>query len=206
MAKIGDAGVTNAILIKAGEKGGQAPKHEWTDEERDIVRRDYGGTNASAQRIASRIGVTFCAVKGQVQKMGIAQQKSPPWTLEELEKLSELIHKYSITGVAKKLHRSPNAVKIKATRLKLGLRARDGWYTKREVCEILGVDHKWVQVRINSGVLRASWHSERKPQKGGMACWHIEEADLRKFIINHCEELLGRNVDLQQIIWIVQGG
>lgn len=198
--------MTNTILSEAGLKGGHALKHKWIEEERDIVRRDYSGTNVSAREIASRIGVTFCAVKGQIQKMGIAQQKSSPWTPEELEKLSELIHKYSVPTIAKKLNRSTNAVKIKATRLKLGLRTRDGWYTKKEVCEILGVDHKWVQSRIDSGVLRASYHNGRKPQKKGMAYWHIEEADLREYIINYNGELLGRNVDLQQIVWIIQGG
>lgn len=192
-------------LVEAGIKCGNARKHKWTDDEKDIVRRDYVGTNASAVGIASKIGVTPCAVKGKVQEMGIAQQKSPPWTQEELKRLSELIHRYSIRTIAEKMNRSLNAVKIKATRLKMGLRARDGWFTKREASEILGVDHKWVQTRIDSGLLKASYHNGVRPQQNGPACWHIEEADLRAFIINHCGELLGRNVDLQQIIWLVRG-
>ena len=52
------------VLSAAGAKGGKQPKHQWTDEEREIVRRDYKGTNASSQAIAARIGVTMCAVKG----------------------------------------------------------------------------------------------------------------------------------------------
>ena len=180
-------------------------KHTWTDVERDIVRRDYNGTNASAERIATKLNVTRNAVKGQVQKMGIAMQKSPPWTEDELEQLADLVHRYPITQIAKKLHRSPNAVKIKATRLKLGLRIRDDWFTKKEVAEICGVDHKKVQSWIDSGALKAAWHTERKPQKNGMAMRHIELADLREFIVNYSGELLGRNIDIQQIVWIVAG-
>ena len=190
-------------LSLAGIKGGTAPKHIWTEEERDIVRRDYNGTNRSAGRIADGLGVTLYAVKGQAAKMGILQQKSPPWSDKDLEQLSELIHTYSITHIAKKLHRSANAVKIKATRLKLGLRFRDGWFTKMEVCEILGVDHKKVQVWIDSGALIATWHNGRKPSQKGMSMWHIETKALRDFIINYSGELLGRNVDIQQIVWLL---
>jgi len=179
--------------------------HRWSEDEREIVRRDYQGTNQSAERIATNIGVTFCAVKGQLANMGLLQQKSPPWSEKELERLSELIHVHPAGQIAKILNRSPNAVKIKATRLKLGVRARDEWYTKREVSEICGVDHKKVQSWIDSGALIATYHNGHRPQKNGMNMWHIEAKDFRKFIINYSEELLGRNTDIQQIIWIVKG-
>lgn len=190
-------------LSLAGIKGGNASKHRWTDEERDIVRRDYKGNNRSADYIASNLGVTRCAIKGQVQKMGLAMQKSPPWTEKELDLLEDLIHKHSVTQVAKRLHRSPNAVKVKATRLKLHLRNRDDWYTKMEVTEICGVDHKKVQQWIDSRALKASWHNGHRPSQKGMAMWHIEAKDLKQFIVNYSGELLGRNVDIQQIVWLV---
>jgi len=192
------------LLSAAGIKGGNTLKHRWTDEERAVVCRDYKGTNASALAIANGLGVTLNAVKGQASKLGILQQKSPPWTPEELERLEELVHRCSVTEIAKKLHRSPNAVKIKATRLKLKLRLRDEWYTKMEVTEICGVDHKKVQRWIDQGVLKASWHNGTRPQKNGMAMWHIEAKDLKDFIINYSGELLGRNVDIQQIVWLLE--
>jgi len=191
------------VLSQAGKKGGKALKHKWTEEEQEIVRRDYNGKNQSADDIAQRLGVTRCAVKGQVQKLGLAMQKSPPWTEKELERLQELIHRHSTTTIAKMLHRSSNAVKVKATRLKLQLRTRDDWFTKREVGEILGVDHKKVQSWIDSGALIATYHNGKRPQKNGMNMWHFELKDLRNFIVNYSEELLGRNVDIQQIVWIL---
>ena len=191
------------LLSKAGMKGRNALKHNWTDEERAIVCRDYKGTNASAQVIANELNVTLYAVKGQASKLGILQQKSPPWMSEELERLEELVHRYSVTEIAKRLHRTPNAVKIKAIRLKLKLGLRDDWYTKSEVAEICGVDHKKVQAWIDRKALKASWHNGTKPQKNAMAMWHIEARDLRDFIINYSGELLGRNVDIQQIVWLL---
>lgn len=195
--------VRKEMLSAAGIKGGNQPKHQWTDEEREVVRRDYTGTNASAEAIANGLGVTKWGVKGQAAKLGILQQKSPPWTDEELELLRKEIYRRPVTEIAKKLHRSANAVKIKATKLKLKRRVRLGWYTKKAVGEICGVDHKKVQEWIDSGALRATWHYGKKPSKAGMSSWHIEAEDLKEFIIYYCEELLGRNVDIQQIVWLL---
>jgi len=196
-------------LVEAGIKGGSSHKHFWTDDERDIVRRDYDGHKASAERIASKLSdmagdtITFNAVKGQAAKMGILQNKSPDWTDLELEFLSEHIHEYSVVTIAKRLHRSVNAVKIKATRLKMGLRFRDGWYTKTEVAEIFGVDHHKVQKWIDTGALLAKWYTDRKPQQNGTAMWHISARALRDFIVNYNGELVGRNVDLFTIIHLL---
>ena len=181
----------------------QKTNHKWTDEEREIVRRDYRGTIASADAIATHLGVTRFAVKGQAAKMGILRQKSPRWKPNELKLLEEMVPRYSVGQIARKLRRSPNAVKVKAVRLKLRFRARDGWYTKQEVCEIVAEDHRKVQKWIDSKCLKASWHHDRRPDRLGMAAWHIEASDLRDFIIKHCAELLGRNVDLQQIVWLL---
>jgi len=191
------------LLSRAGQRGGNAPKHNWQEWERDIVRRDYEGTTRSAELIAAKLGVTRCAIKGQVQRMGIAMDKSPRWTRRELDLLEQLNGKYSISTIARKLHRSTNGVAIKLKRLKLSRWSHDDWFTKKEVSEICGVDHKKVQTWIDSGALRASFHNDRKPSKYGMAMWHIEFKDLRDFLIGYSGELLGRNTDIQQIIWIV---
>ena len=178
--------------------------HKWTEEERAIVRRDYRGNNGS-QKIADALGVTKYAVKGQAQKLGIMRQKSPKWKNKEIKNLEELIHHKSVGQIAKILGRSQNAVKVKATRLELKMRVREGWYTKADVCAIVGEDHKKVQQWIDRGFLKAAWHYDREPCKRGMSSWHIEERDLKEFLINYSAELIGRNVDIQQIVWIVTG-
>ena len=193
------------VLVEAGKKGGSAHKHKWTDEERGIVLRDYAGTNSSALRIAGKLRVTLLAVKGQVQRLGIAMDKSPRWTDKEVEILSELITQLSPISIAKRLHRSVNAVVVKSKRLGLSRRVRDGWFTKKDVCEILGVDHKKVQGYIDRGELKASWHTGVKPPKNGMTMWHIETKDLKEFTLNNIGDFQGRNVDLVTIVWIVTG-
>ncbi|MFH1859806.1 MAG: helix-turn-helix domain-containing protein [bacterium] len=181
-------------------------KHKWTEEEREIVRRDYDGHNKTSEIIAQKLTlvagdrITLYAVKGQAACMGIMQNKSPDWTEKEINILRDMINEYAPLTIARKLGRSVNAVVVKSKRLGLKRRYRNGWYTKKEVTEICGVDHKKVQRWIDEGWLKASWHTGNKPQKSGMSPWHIEEKDLRDFIIQHGAGLQGRNVNLFQII------
>jgi len=192
------------LLILCGQKGGSAPKHKWVDWERDIVRRDYAGTNASAKRIADRLGVTLYAVKGQVQKMGLAKRKLIPWTDKEEEMLAELITQYAPITIAKRMGRSVNAIVVKSKKRGYSRRARDGWYTKREVAEILGVDHKKIQYFVDIGALKGQAHFPGDiPQKCGQHPWHFKRQDLGDFIRKHAIEFNGRNVDLFQIVDIL---
>ena len=199
------------LLSEYGIKGGNSHKHKWTDEERDIVRRDYDGHNHTAHLIALKLSyitgdrITFNAVKGQAAKMGILRNKSPDWTDKETELLQEMITQYSPMKIAKRLHRSLNAVVVKSKRLGLSRRFRDGWYTKRDVAEMLGVDHKKIQKYIDSGHLKAHYHTGVKPKKNGGACWHIKQEDLIRFIVNNVGDFHGRNVDLTTIVWLITG-
>ena len=47
--------------------------HTWTDDERDIIRRDYKHTRKSRQELTARLGVTEYGVAGQISSMGIAK-------------------------------------------------------------------------------------------------------------------------------------
>jgi len=182
---------------------GRKVKHRWTDDEREIVRRDYRGTRQSAGEIAGRLGVTFLAVKGQVQNMGISFHRRHQWTATEEHYLTENITSLSINVLSKRLHMSPTQVVMKSKKMRLSRKPRDSWYTMRDVCEILGIDHHRVGGYIDCGALKASYHNGLRPGHDGSSMWHIDEADLRDFIIAHSFEFVGRNVDLFQIIQII---
>jgi len=171
--------------------------HRWTDEERLLVKRDYRGGRASAQALADRLGVSFYAVKAQIQMMGISFQDRHYWTEEQDGQLEEYMTRHCPGKVAKLMHRSINSVVLRAKRLGISRRDRDGWYTKLDVCELLGVDHKWLQLRIDCGALKAKPHNpERPPKKDGGSFWEIKEEDLIDYIRTYPQELMGRNVDI----------
>jgi len=180
--------------------------HRWTDNERLIVLRDYKGDAASAQAIADRMGISFFAVKAQVQKMGISFQDRHYWSKQEDAQLEELMTRHCPGRVAKTMHRSINSVVLRAKRIGISRRDRDGWYTKLDVCEMLGVDHKWLQLRIDCGALKADAHNpEAPPQKNGMGMWEIKESDLIDYIRTYPQELIGRNVDIIALVDILSG-
>ena len=186
--------------------------HKWTDEERAIVRRDFRHSRESCQRIADYLNrltggsITGIGVRGQIQVMGIARSDDRhPWSLEEDDKLRELIQSFCPRKVARKMHRSINSVVVRSKRLNISRRCRNGWFTKSEVMEILGHDHRWIQRRIDSGALPASYHYGFRPGQLGGSAWHIDEKDLKKFIKTYPEELVGCNIDIITIVDIISG-
>lgn len=188
------------------------PFHHWTEDELLIIRRDYKHTLDSARRIAEYLSrqtgqvITTYGVKGQVAAMGISKSDDRhPWSPEQDEQLSELITQHCPRRVAKIMHRSLNSVVVRSKRIGISRRIRTGWYTKRDVCEILGHDHKWVQRRIDSGAIKATYHSEARPQQSGGSCWHINENDLVAFIRRYPEELVGVNIDIVAVVELLAG-
>ena len=76
--------------------------HQWTDEEREIVRRDYQQTVASRRELANRLGVTEPQVAHQIAKMGLGKRSDRrPWTPEENSRLLDLIQQKSTGQIAK---------------------------------------------------------------------------------------------------------
>jgi len=179
---------------------------QWTDEERDIIRESYKHTKQSLRDLADRLDTTPASVKGQVAYMGIAKSDDRrPWTEPEIERLYDLLGKHSPRKVGRLMNRSINSVIVKAHRTSVSLRCRDGWFTKREVMEIVGHDHRWVKRRIDSGAIKATPHYDKIPSKVGQSAWHIDEKDLVDFIRRYPEELIGCNLDIVLIVDMLAG-
>ena len=197
--------VTDATVKKLpGPKTRLGKKcHQWTPEEDNFVLARYHGTRESAKAIADMLGVSPIAVKQRIPVLGIALHRGKPWTPQEIKRLQELAPHYSTPVIARKLQRGVNSVAVKIKRLHISRRVRDGWFTKREVADICGVDHKMVQQWMDKGLLKVVPHSDVVPSNTGGSLWHVDIADLRKFIIKHSIELLGRNVDVFALVNIL---
>lgn len=185
---------------------GRKHNHQWSEDERDIIRRDYTHNKASVVELARKLTlmtgdtITTGAIKGQVDLLGLATPKGY-WTPKEDEMLAELISKYCPSRIAKIMHRSINSVVRKAAKLKLSRKARDGWYSLRDVAYIFGASPHWVTNRIKTGQLTAKAHNPSYPPgKRGGSPWHISEQDLIDFISKHPQELQGRNVDMVVVV------
>lgn len=184
-------------------------KHKWTQDEEDIVRCQYRGTHQSCRDIAdylNRAGaqppITQFAVQGRVLKLGIGQRENRRWTESEMNWLREWTGRYPPAVIAKKLKRGVVSVTVKMKKMGLFRRAKYGWYTKKDVAEMLGVDPKKVSCWMDDGYLKAVPY-QALPQKNGGGQWYIEEKDLRAFLLRYPQELVGRNIDVCQVFDIL---
>jgi hypothetical protein len=105
----------------------------------------------------------------------------------------------SLADIAKYLHRTKTAVKLKAKRLGVSKGTQEG-YTLGGLCLALGCDHHKVQKWIERGWLTGRRRkSERTTSQGG-DMWLFVDKDIRKFVIAHPNEIDQRRVDF---LWLV---
>ena len=131
-----------------------------------------------------------------------SRQPRRSWTSEELELLPELAEGLSVLDIARKLDRSENSVKTKLLRLHVSRRNRSGWFTEQEVCEILGVDHKWLKRRP---IKMVPFDCNHHPRKGKSTPWKITETDLKDFICTYPEEIASKDFDFVMVVDILAG-
>jgi hypothetical protein len=191
--------------------------HKWTEEDKELIRSEYKGTIFSATIISQRLSqihgynISPHAVQSQVYRLNLGSYIKSSWSDAEKEYLTDLVGKYSVKEIKRKFDergykRSRFSISCKMNDLRVTNDYRDGWYTKSEVAEMLGITKNRLQCYIDSKVLKASYHNGDKPTNtSGSKMWHIEESDLRDFIIAHSMDLTGRNVDLFQIVNIIKG-
>lgn len=169
-------------------------KWHWTEAMDAFLRRQYDPTvRGRSQEIAARLKVPRWVVNRRAVALGLSRPKDRPWTPQEEAYLEGNFHHVSVKALARRLGRSPTAVKLKAKRL--GVRKYDEGYTARSLAEALGVDPHWVLARIRSGKLRASHrHTERTAQQGGDS-WLITDEALVDFLREHPYDTDLRKVD-----------
>jgi hypothetical protein len=123
----------------------------------------------------------------------LSRPKDRPWSAEDRDYLEANYHRSALKALAKRLGRSPTAIKLKAKRL--GLRKYDEGYTASSLAEALGVDPHWVLSRIRSGKLRAApRRTERKPEQGGDS-WLITDEAVLELLRKHPYDIDLRKVD-----------
>ena len=185
------------------EAAGRHHTHrQWSQNDLDLIRSGFRHNKNSELELAKALGARPAQIAYQVNKMGIRKPTDRRrWTKEEDDVLRTLIPKKTASKVAKTMNRSLDAVTVRAKRLGINRREREGWYTQKETSEILGKDHKWLIKRIENGSLKATRH-HMETNKGQ---WHIEQKDLRDFIRKYPDDLAGRNVDLVQMVEILTG-
>jgi transposase-like protein len=178
--------------------------HICTEEEKEYIRCNYKGNKKSSSQIAYDLGISFNTLKWQLQKLGISYRHTRYWTKEEKNKLIELSGKYCVWRVARILNRSLNSIHVMRKVLNITRIGRDGWYTGRDICNILGINHNVFDRWVNSKILVATKYTATTTEENRPgAIWHISKKDLKLFIRTYPQELIGKNIDIIQIVDIL---
>ena len=169
-------------------------KWTWNDAEDAFLRRMYDSAiRGRSQEIANRLRRPRWVVNRRAVALGLSRPKDRPWSAEDRDYMEANYHRSAMKVMAKRLGRSPTAIKLKAKRL--GLRKYDEGYTASSLAEALGVDPHWVLSRIRSGRLRAApRRTDRKPEQGGDS-WLITDDALLDFLREHSYEVDLHKVD-----------
>lgn len=179
----------------------------WTQEDRDYVARHYDGTVASRDQIAEILDRTPASIAHQITAQRLRRKAATkPWTHDDDQELEDRAGTMPTHLLAQEMHRTTEAVRLRARHLGIQTKLRDGWYTKSEVCQILGKGHKSVGTLITSGQLNARPHYETGPEDSrGAAAWHISQQDLKDFIIQHSDRLQPTKMDVTAVVEILAG-
>jgi hypothetical protein len=107
------------------------------------------------------------------------------WTNEEADFLRENWGKLSIHQIAKKLGRSPNGVIVKSKRINAGPLHQDYLFNKRELCQLLGIDHRKIDSWVESNLLKAKIAKTAREKGKSKGILQVHPQDLMAFLEQH---------------------
>lgn len=179
-------------------RGGRQQRYILDEPGRRLLVARYDGTTTTLDDLmhthftARRI--PRWKVRQWARQLGLARQKEPPWTAQEIAYLEQSLHHVRLADMAKHLGRTTIAVQLKAKRL--GLRKTGEGYTMQSLCLGLGVDHHAVKRWIEAGWLKAS----RRQSERANDIWFVSDEAIRAFVRAHPAEIDPRRVDW---LWLV---
>ena len=166
-------------------------KYKWTANMDDQLRQLYRRTSRKKLALSSEL-TKFCssfriprtAVMNRARKLGLNTVRPfKPWTDKEKEALRKLAGLLGIYTIAKRLGRSPYAIKNQLSQMNLTAQLTDG-YTIRQLQLLLGVPNRSIQMWVNTKALHMDLDKER-----------ITESSVREFVRHNLFEFSFRKVD-----------
>lgn len=181
-------------------KGGLPQKYVLDDVGRRLLIDRYDGRKATLDDLMHRHftprGIPRQKVKHWASALGLARQKEPAWTPDEIAYLEKYLHKSSLRDIGKHLGRTAVAVRLKAKRLGINKCHQEG-YTMRGLMEGLGItNHHRVLLWIDKGWLKG--HKRQTERTHDV--WYFSDAAIRKFVKEHPNEIDPRRADW---LWLV---
>lgn len=179
-------------------------KHNWTDNDKTLIKEQYSEDPQTVYQLAATIGVSPSAVRRRASYLGVAKTKRVrgEWTEKQEEKLKDLLGKgLSYEAIAIKMSRTRTSIIHKTYKLKCkyGNSMREDIYTLEEASAVLGFSKQRTRQLLLSGTLIGTHNGDSNGK------WTITRAALVLFVRKYPGELTGRNVDMVQLVDILVG-
>ena len=166
-------------------------KYQWTADMDDQLRQIYRRTgrkklvlSAELTKFCSAFRLPRTAVMNRARRLGLnIVRPFKPWTHKEKEGLRKLTGLLGVNTIAKRLGRSPYAIKNQLSQMNLTAQLTDG-YTIRQLQLLLGVPNRSIQMWLTTRALHMDLDKER-----------ITEASVREFVKNNMHEYSFRRVN-----------
>jgi hypothetical protein len=186
-------------------KGGMPQKYVLDEPGRRLILALYDGTTQRIDELQRRLGVPRWQVRKWGRDLGLARQKEPPWTEEEVQYLEGFLHKVSLGDIAKHLGRTKTAVRLKAKRLGINKCYQEG-YTMHGLCLGLGCNHHQAKRWLESGWLKGTRRKTERVEPQGGDVWLFTDPAIREFVRRHPEEIDLRRVEKHWFLDVIMGG
>lgn len=179
--------------------GGIRQKYFLDEPGRRLMQARYDGKTETITELAERLCVPRGIVKKWGRQLGLARQH---WTREETAFLERHLSHMSLADIAKRLGRTVVAVRLKAKRVGVNKCGQEG-YTMRGLCMGLGCNHHTVLKWLDKGWIKGTHrHTERAERD----VWYFSDAAIRRFVMQHPQEVDQRRFDWLWVLDILTGG
>ncbi len=165
-------------------------KYEWTSTRDQLLRDAYASKKTGRiRRVAHALGWPVWVVKRRANALELCHKPQRPWTIADQRFLLDHAGRWPLARLARRLHRSQNAVHLKLCRLQIAQRFRDG-YTLSDVALGFGVDDHVVARWVRQGWLRGRRRQSNRrqtpdPSPAPADAWYFTDEDLLHFVRTH---------------------
>jgi len=158
----------------------------WTPEQDRFLKANYG--KLQFKEIAEILGKPVSSISMRVTRLNIPRTiKEPTWTQNDIQFLRQNWGKFSIRSLASRLHRTGNSIMVKSKRLKLGPIQDKSLFSKREIAELLHVDHRKVDQWLKQGLKSKLAPTSREYGKSRNIL-QVKPQDLVDFLRDHPDQ------------------
>ena len=153
----------------------------WTPEQDDFLRTNYYSMNL--KQIADAMGKPVTSISNRITRIGIPRdKKEPKWSPEDVRFMRENWGKLGPQALAKKLHRTVNSILVQSKRLQLGPIQDKSAFDKRDICKLLGIDHRKVDRWLQQGLLKAKLAPTARERGKSRNILQVQPHDLIDFL------------------------